>query len=316
MANAKPMQPPPAARTRLSVPRMSPIMSKELVGRMRSAHTYSALTVYLVIVSALAVLIYLVSVLNGSRTVGSNGVVGPIVFYFLVGMQVLLVSFAAPAFTATAISAERERQTFDALRATLLTPSQIVWAKLMSALGFTLLLIFATLPLFSLAFLLGGVEPLEVVIALVVILCSALLFSLLGLYFSSRSRTSIGATLVTYAVTLGIVIGIPLASLIGSSTLRASAFSAGLKSGDAVIDIFEVLFSLAISLSPISAIVTSQRYFAATGSPLTFSPAFVGNGLALTLPSPYLLLAATYLLASGLLVILTVRNIARASKEI
>lgn len=295
---------------------INPIALKEFAGRMRSTRTYSVLTVYLAIVSALAVLLYLVSFLSGSRTVGSSGAVGTVVFYFLVGMQVLLVSFVAPAFTVSAISSERERRTFDVLRSTLVSPAQIAWAKLMSALGFTLLLIFATLPLFSLAFLLGGVEPLEMLIALIVLLSSALMFSTLGLHISSRSRTSIGAIVVTYAITLGIVIGIPLASLIGSSTLQLALMPSGASPGasDLVVNLFELLLSIMISFSPISAIVASQRYFAATGSALTFNPGFVSTGLSLTLPSPYLILAVAYLLFSAVLFLATVRRISRAGK--
>ncbi len=294
--------------------KLGPLTVKELGGRMRNVRSYTVLTVYLAIVSGLAILLYLVSFLSGSRTVGSSGTVGTVVFYFLVGMQVLLVSFVAPGFTVGAISTERERRTFDSLRSTLVTPHQIVRAKLFSALGFTLLLIFATLPLFSLAFLLGGVEPLEMLIALVVLFCSALMFSLLGLYISARSRTSIGATVVTYAVTLGIVVGIPLASLIGSSTLQL-ALSPASGTNALIANAFETILSMAISFSPISAIVASQRYFAATGSVLTFNPAFVSTGLSVTLPSPYLILAFTYLVASALLYVGAVRRIETAGRE-
>ena len=55
-------------------------------------------------------LLYLIGFLSGARTVGGAGAVGSVVFYFLVGMQILLVSFVAPAFTVSAISSERERQ--------------------------------------------------------------------------------------------------------------------------------------------------------------------------------------------------------------
>lgn len=302
----------PAFRSPL---RVSPITAKELTGRIRSARAYTVLTVYLAIVSGLAVLLYLVSFLSGPRTIGGSGAVGAVVFYFLVGMQVLLVSFIAPAFTVGAISLERERKTFDVLRATMLVPSQIVWAKLIAALGFTLLLIFATLPLFSLAFLLGGVEPVELVIILCVVLSSALMFSLLGLYVSARSRTTTGAAIVTYAVTLGIVVGIPLAALIGSSTIQLafSSVSAGGRN-TLLVNGFETLLTIAISFSPISAIAASQRAFSLSGNLWTFNPGFISGGLSLTLPAPFLILTAFYLVLSVVLFVLTVRRIARAEQ--
>jgi ABC-type transport system involved in multi-copper enzyme maturation permease subunit len=292
---------------------LSPITSKELIGRMRNARSYTALTIYLTIVSALAVLLYLVGFLSGPRTLGGAGAVGTVVFFFLVGMQVLLVTFVAPAFSVGAISGERERMTFDLLRATTISPRQIVLAKLVSALGFTLLLIFATLPLFSLAFLLGGVEPTELGITLCVTLSSALLFTLIGLYVSSRSKTTVGAAVVTYAVTLGIVVGVPLASLIGSSTIELALASASTASrGGPAVAAVEALLTLAISVSPISAIVASQRFFALTGDVLTFVPGFFSSGgSGLTLLSPFVILTGLYLIASAVLFVLTVRRVGR-----
>ncbi|MCL6512357.1 MAG: hypothetical protein K6U78_16920 [Anaerolineae bacterium] len=290
--------------------RVSPITSKELAGHMRSARAYTVLTVYLAIVSGLAVSLYMVSSLGSPRAVGGSSAVGTVVFYFLVGMQVLLVSFVTPAFTVGAISSERENKTLDVLRMTLLTPAQIVWAKLISALGFTLLLLFATLPLFSLAFLLGGVEPFELIIALCVVFASALMYTLLGLYVSSRSRTTAGATTATYAIVLGIVLGIPLAALIGSSTVSIALSSTGGGPWPLLADLFDVVLTVAISLSPISAIVASQRFFGLTGDLWTFTPSFSGVGTWLTLPSPFLILTGVYLVASVILYVLAVRRVA------
>lgn len=301
-----------APNLKLSSFQLSPIFVKEMSGRMRSARAYMVLTVYLAIVSGLSVLLYMVSFLGSPRTVGGSGAVGTVVFYFLVGMQVLLASFVTPAFTVGAISLERENKTFDVLRVTLLAPAQIVWAKLISALGFTLLLLFATLPLFSLAFLLGGVEPRELIITLCVVFASALMYALLALYISARSKTTVGATLSTYAIVLGIVIGIPLAALIGSSTVSLALSPAA--SGSVFADLFDAALTLAISLSPISAIAASQRFFSATGELWTFTPGFAGGGLSLTLPSPFLILTGVYLIVSVMLYVLTVRRVARVEQ--
>ncbi len=289
---------------------LNPVAVREFVSRMRSARAYTIITIYLAIVSALGVLLYAVSFLTSTRTIGSSGQVGTVVFSFLVGMQVLLVSFLTPAFTVSAISSEREQGTFDLLRATLVSPRQIVLAKLLSSIGFTLVLIVATLPLFSLAFLLGGVEPVELLIVLCVVLSSALFFSLLGLYASARSRTTLGATVITYAVTLGIVVGIPLASLIGSSTIQLALLSGGRSA--TIASLAETLLTFAISFSPISAVVASQRFFAITGDVWRFNPAFVSSALSVTTPSPFLILTFTYLIASAVLFALCVRRVSRS----
>ncbi|MCS7056291.1 MAG: hypothetical protein NZM18_09005 [Thermoflexales bacterium] len=292
---------------------LSPIFVKEMAGRMRSARAYTILTVYLGIAGGLSVLLYMVSLWGSTRTVVTSGAVGSVIFYFLVGMQVLLVGFVAPSLTAGAISVERENKTFDALRATPLTAAQIVRAKLISGLGFTLLLLFATLPLFSLAFLLGGVEPRELIIALCAVFASACLYTSLGLYISARSKTTLGATLGTYALVTGIVIGIPLAALVGASTVRLTLSGSG--PATLLADLFDVASTLAISLSPVGAIVASQNVFNTTGELWTITAKLAGGGFALTLPAPFLILTGVYLLASAALYRLTVRHVARIAQE-
>ncbi len=291
---------------------LSPILVKEMGGRMRSAQAYTALTIYLAVASSLAVLIYLVGVSGSPRTVGGTSGVGQVVFYFLVGMQLLLVIFVAPAFAAGAVSFERENKTFDVLRTTPLTPAQIVRAKLIAALGFTLLLLFATLPLFSLAFLLGGVEPRQLIIALCGVLASALLYTLLALYLSARFKTTVGAMLSTYAVVLGIVVGIPLAALIGVSTVDRALVAVY---SPLLNRLLNTALIAVISLSPISAIAASEIFFGTSGELWTLTPGAAGIGLLLTLPSPFLILTSVYLAASALLYALTVRRLARIEQQ-
>ncbi len=291
---------------------LSPILVKEMGGRMRSAQAYTALTIYLAVASSLAVLIYLVGVSGSPRTVGGTSGVGQVVFYFLVGMQLLLVIFVAPAFAASAVSFERENKTFDVLRTTPLTPAQIVRAKLIAALGFTLLLLFATLPLFSLAFLLGGVEPRQLIIALCGVLASALLYTLLALYLSARFKTTVGAMLSTYAVVLGIVVGIPLAALIGVSTVDRALVAVY---SPLLNRLLNTALIAVISLSPISAIAASEIFFGTSGELWTLTPGAAGIGLLLTLPSPFLILTSVYLAASALLYALTVRRLARIEQQ-
>ncbi|MGQ9815502.1 MAG: ABC transporter permease, partial [Candidatus Roseilinea sp.] len=183
---------------------VNPLMVKELRGYMRDTWAYAVLTMYIAIVSGIALLLYLgVSLANPASGVGNSSQVGSALFYVVVGLQIVLVSFVAPAFTLRAISSERERHTFDLLKSTLLSPRQIVWGKLIPVLGYVLLLVLATTPLFSLAFLLGGVEAGQLAAALCVILSSAALFTTLGLFVSSCAPSTLGATIVTYSIVVG-----------------------------------------------------------------------------------------------------------------
>jgi ABC-type transport system involved in multi-copper enzyme maturation permease subunit len=116
------------------------------------------------------------------------------VFAGVYGVELFLVCFVAPAFTAAAISSERERQTYDLLRTTLLPARALVFGKLASALSYVLLLIFAAVPLQSMAFLLSGVGWEELTIGFLLLVISAVTFASLGLYISSVARTTLAAT--------------------------------------------------------------------------------------------------------------------------
>ena len=82
---------------------------------------------------------------TGRRASAANAsaIVGQAIFAMLSVFQLMLVAFIAPAFTAGAISLEREKQTLDLLITTPLRPGAIVVGKLLSALAFVVLMILA-----------------------------------------------------------------------------------------------------------------------------------------------------------------------------
>ncbi len=287
---------------------LNPLMVRELRGYMRGARAYAVLTVHIAIVSGIALLLYMgVSLANPASGVGNSSQVGSALFYVVVGLQIVLVSFVAPAFTVSAISGERERHTLDLLKATLLSPRQIVWGKLIPVLGYVLLLVLATLPLFSLAFLLGGVEPAQFVAALCVILASAALFTTLGLSVSSRARDTLSATVVTYAIVVGIVIGLSVLALLVFPALAGAMGRAGASSAAPALT---ALFVALISLSPVGALVTSEANFVNTGNLLTVTVRpFATSPVAVVLPAPFVILTVCYLTASGILLWLAARAV-------
>ena len=292
---------------------VNPLTVKELRGRMRGARAYAVVTVYISIVSGIALLLYTgVSLSNPNSGVGNSSQVGAALFYVVVGLQIVLVSFVAPAFTTGAISGERERQTFDLLKATLLTPRQIVWGKLTPALGFILLLVMATIPLFSLAFLLGGVEPLQFGAALCVILASAALFTTLGLYVSSRTQTTLSATIITYALVVGIVIGLSVLAIVAFPLLSTALGRPGSGAAGAATPVLTVLFFALVSISPIGALVTTEANFQSNGNMFVLSLGpFPPATAPVTMPAPFLILMVCYLVASVVLFWLTTRAVRR-----
>lgn len=182
---------------------------------MRGRRAFVVLTIYLLLMSGIIGIIYLGFAASAGNPFGPQpGEVGKAVFAAVVGVQVFLVLFVGPAFTAGAITGEKERQTYDLLRTTLLSPRQIVSGKLFSALSYVLLLVFASIPLQSIAFLLGGVALEEVLLSQFLIIVSAIAFALIGLFASSTMRSTLSATVATYAATILLIVGLPLLALL------------------------------------------------------------------------------------------------------
>ncbi len=301
---------------------ISPMFQKELRSRMRTTRTYTVLTVYLAIVSTLAMFLYIGATINAPRANSNSGTIGASIFVVLVGMQIVFVSFIAPAFTVGAISNERERQTYDLLRVTPLASQQIVISKLLSALGYTALMVLATVPLFSVAFLLGGVEMAQLFMALSVVLASAFLFTTLGLFISGRMKSTLGSTILTYVITLGLVLGVPVMLLVGGSLLVRLAGPALVSVGPASaitpgMVTLGVAALLLLSISPITATVISQLSFQATGNVMSVTSPFLyglsGNGV--LLPSPFIILTVLYVVLGFILLALTIRRVARPEQQ-
>jgi ABC-type transport system involved in multi-copper enzyme maturation permease subunit len=206
--------------------RENPVTVKELRSRMRGRRAFVVLTVHLLVMSGFITLVYsaFASATGGPYGPDSRDV-GKVIFSSVLGLQVMLVIFVGPSFTAGAISGEKERQTYDLLRTTLLSAKSFVAGKLVSALSYVLLLIFVAIPLQSIAFLMGGVAFIELFLSQVIVLVGAVAFALWGLYASARMRTTLSSSVVTFAGALFVTLGIPV--IVGLFSLILSPFFAG-----------------------------------------------------------------------------------------
>ena len=98
-----------------------------------------------------------------------------------------------PAFTAGAISGERERGTYELLHATLLSPRAIVFSKALASIGFVLILLAAAAPMACSLYLLGGVSFSTMLECYAVTFASVILSGWICLSASMRSERTSGA---------------------------------------------------------------------------------------------------------------------------
>ncbi|NJN19526.1 MAG: ABC transporter permease subunit [Oscillochloris sp.] len=188
---------------------INPIIIREVRTRMRGARPYVILTAFLMLLMLAGLGIYQL-MLQQARfgAVLLSAQVGQALFKGLAFFELFLIVVLAPALTSSAISGERERLTYDMLLATPLRPGQLLWGKLIAALSYLLLLIFAAVPIFSVVLVFGGIDPQSLLKTMALLLATTITFGAIGLFCSALLRQSSRATIVSYVLVL-VVIGVP-----------------------------------------------------------------------------------------------------------
>jgi ABC-2 type transport system permease protein len=272
----------------------NPVTIKELRSRMRGRRAFVVLTVYLLAMSGFISLVYLAYSSSASTPFGPDPrQAGKAVFAAVLGLQVILVTFIGPSFTAGAVSGERERQTYDLLRTTLLSANAFVMGKLISALSYVFLLIIAAIPLQSIAFLLGGVSPIELILSQVLIVVAAVTFAFYGLFCSTSLRSTLAASVATFAGTLFLTIGMPIIVLIASAFLGPVLFG-GSPSG--ATQAFLALAGLTLAATNLPAsLILGEVFLLQEDTLFLFTSTFGGRSVTLFSPWPLFLLLHVFL---------------------
>jgi ABC-2 type transport system permease protein len=188
----------------------NPVTVKELRSRMRGRRAFAVLTANLFFMAGLVILVYhSFYAAQATRFGPTVTMAGKAVLATIVTVQAFIVIFGSMSFTSAAIIGEKERQTYDLLRTTSLPADQLVLGKLLSALSYVLLLVFTSIPLESIAFFLGGVSLSEIVISQLLLVASAVTFSLIGLYASAVARSVQVANSVAFSGAALLLFGLP-----------------------------------------------------------------------------------------------------------
>lgn len=189
------------------------MIRKELWQRMREPRGWLILSLYLAALGAAVALAYFGEVSNvgfSSAREIQGAEIGVVVFSTVAVGQFALLLLLAPVFSGGSFTIEKEQRTLAALLTSLLTPVQIWWGKFSAAILYLALLLFASLPVLSLAFALGGIGPMEVLKITGMTLFLLAIFSAIGLWCSSYFRRSVHATAACY----GIVIALTVLSIV------------------------------------------------------------------------------------------------------
>lgn len=304
----------PAKRSRISLNPFHPLFKnpvalKELRGRMRGPRAFVVLTCYLIVVGGFTALLYVAGTAAAYSTTGEvdGGTLGRVLFGSVVAIELFLVTFITPAFTAGSISGEHESQTYDLLRTTLLPERQLVFGKLFSALAYVLLLLLAAIPLQSIAFLFGGVDVEEILISLVVLLATAIFLGTVGVYYSAVTRRTLRANIMTYVTILTVVLVTTAGAVI------ALAIAEGINPGTGSTTVEWGLLGargIFVCLNPLTTLLATQQYLVNQQTIFTFEYTFA-NGTSTTLPSPWIIFTIFYLVLSIVIFFFSTRYLKR-----
>jgi len=153
-------------------------------------------------------------------------------FIFISFVQLGLIAFMAPGLTAGVISGEREKQTLNLLLTTQQSSASIVISKLVSSLSFMALITLATMPVYSIVFLFGGISPGQLGMVFLFYWFTMLALGSFGILFSTLFKRTMLAVIVAYGITLFLFGGTAFLYLIVSQIMEEMTRSSGGAPGD------------------------------------------------------------------------------------
>ena len=297
----------------------NPIVLKELRGRMRGGRAYILITIYLILLGGLVGMIYLGHAV--AQTSPGSGIssqsLGKTIFGAATGLELMMIIFIAPALTAGAISSEREHQTYDLLRTTLLSPRSLIIGKLTSALSFLLLLLVVAFPVQSLAYLSGGVSLEELFIAFLLLIVTAITFSVIGLFISSFTPRTLASTVISYIAANLLVFGIPIFVYITIAFLGSFVLSGGLNLSTSLQAVIEIVLIIVgwffVCTNPVAAAIGTEVILLEQQSALYMNIP-LSNGTNVPVISPWIGYVVIFLFISALLILLSIAIVRRMDK--
>ena len=181
---------------------LNPIVKKDLQVTARSMRFSWGLFAYEAVV-ALAFLLGLSSIQSSvDGYYGDGNIYQELINLFpvLAIAQVCIVSLIVPVMTASSISGEKERQTFDIMMTTCMSPLSIVFGKVSSAVLRVLFYVMGSLPVMALSFVVGGLSWSVLFYFVLAVIVLSVFAGSIGILCSSLCRRSISAVILTFVM--------------------------------------------------------------------------------------------------------------------
>lgn len=177
---------------------MNPLVKKNIKVQARSMRISWGLFAYEAVLTAVFLVAMLV--IKQQNMWSDSNIYSSIVglYPILAVTQILLIGLVVPMITGSAISGEKERQTFDIMMTTSMSSFSIVWGKVLTAVIQVMFYVVAGMPVMALTFVIGGLSPLYLLWFCLIAVLAAFFGGSIGVYCSSVCKKQVTAALLSY----------------------------------------------------------------------------------------------------------------------
>lgn len=209
---------------------LNPIVKRDVRVQSRSMKICWGVFVYELIL-ALVFFVAMIMIEQGNRY-STNNIYSALVWLYpvLAVTQLIILGIVVPVRTASAISGEKERQTFDIMMTTGMTPFTVILGKVMTAIVQSMFFVVASMPVMALSFVIGGMSWSYLFWFLGVALLVSFFAASIGILCSSICKKSISAVIMSYGFYIIFFVGTVLPWLFYMIAEAGRSYSSGVTS--------------------------------------------------------------------------------------
>ncbi len=193
---------------------LNPIVKKDVKVQARSMKICWSVFAYELI---LALVFFLaINVIQSASRYSTSNIYSAMVWLYpvLAVTQLIILGLVVPIRTASSISGEKERQTFDIMMTTSMSPFSIIAGKVMTAVVQGMFFVVASMPVMALSFIIGGMSWAYLFWFLGIALLVSFFSASIGILCSSLCKRSISGVIMSYAFYLLFFLGTALPTML------------------------------------------------------------------------------------------------------
>lgn len=184
---------------------INPVYKNEMKASVRSIRLFLILLAFNGILAALSFLAF-AGIINQSRYFGRiSGLTN--IYSTMAYIELTMFMLIIPTITAGSITGEKERKTLDLLLTSKMTSFSIILGKLEASIQMVKILAISSLPVLSIVFIFGGIRWWDLFILLLTLMITGFFLGSIGIFFSTISRRTTTATVLTYFTIIILVFG-------------------------------------------------------------------------------------------------------------